>query len=110
MTDATPATDPDGERSGERRRSDGSRGRIAFDVPSGRTPVECPYCGRPLENEGLLALHRAQDHSERITDEERTEYEAAFEAESARLRRFRLKALAALVVVYFGFLMIYAVV
>jgi|GEM_PF-563949 len=83
---------------------------IAYEVPPGATPTECEYCGRPFDSEGLLALHRGRAHASAITDEERTAYEEAYEAESGRLGRFRLKALAVLVLLYFGLLMVYAVV
>ncbi|WP_436910114.1 C2H2-type zinc finger protein [Halosimplex marinum] len=83
---------------------------IAYDVPPGASPVECAYCGRPFESEGLLALHRERAHSSVITDDERTAYEEAHDAESGQLQRFRLKALAVLVLLYFGLLMVYAVV
>ncbi|WP_436927199.1 C2H2-type zinc finger protein [Halosimplex amylolyticum] len=84
--------------------------QTTYDVPPDRTPVECEYCGRPLENEGLLALHRGQVHADVIGDEERAAYESTHEAETGQLRRFRLKALAVLILVYFGLLMVYAVV
>lgn len=83
---------------------------LAYDVPDARATEDCEYCGRPFENEGLLALHRGLAHSATITAEERSEYESAYESESAQLRRFRLKALGVLVVLYFGLLMVYAVV
>lgn len=82
----------------------------AYDVPPDAPVAECGYCGRPFESEGLLALHRGRAHESAITEAERTAYEEAYEAESGQLGRFRLKALAALVLVYFGLLMVYAVV
>ncbi|WP_415381206.1 C2H2-type zinc finger protein [Halosimplex sp. TS25] len=84
--------------------------RTSYDVPPDRTPVECEYCGRPFENEGLLALHRGRVHAAAVDDEERDAYDAAYEAETRELRRFRLKALAVLILAYFGLLMVYAVV
>ncbi|MFC7139025.1 C2H2-type zinc finger protein [Halosimplex aquaticum] len=84
--------------------------RTSYDVPPDRTPAECAYCGRPFESDGLLALHRGQVHPDAIDEAEREAYEEAHEAETGQLRRFRLKALAVLVVVYFGLLMVYAVV
>ena len=112
MTDATPHTeDSDGavERHTDELDETGDD-RTAYDVPSNETPVECTYCGRPFESDALLALHRGQVHADVITDDERAAYDSAREAESGQLRRFRLKALAALVVIYFGFLMVYALV
>jgi len=72
--------------------------------------TECPYCGRPFAREKLLALHCGHAHAEKLTDEEQSAFEAAFEDERTALRRFRLKALGALVVLYFGFLLVYALV
>jgi hypothetical protein len=83
---------------------------VTYDVPPGASPVECAYCGRPFESEGLLALHRGRAHGSAITDDERTAYEEVHDAESGQLQRFRLKALAILVLLYFGLLMVYAVV
>jgi len=111
MTDARPHTE-DGDATGEADSDETDRvdDRMAYDVPPDRRPVECAYCDRPFESEALLALHRGQRHADVITDEERAAYESTYEAEAGQLRRFRLKALAVLVVVYFGFLMVYALV
>lgn len=86
------------------------RPRPSYDVPAGETAAECGYCGRPLPDEGLLALHRGLAHSGELTPDERSSFESAREAEGERLRLFRLKSLAALVVLYFGLLMTYALV
>ncbi|WP_436930374.1 C2H2-type zinc finger protein [Halosimplex halobium] len=103
-TDAAGASDdtqvPDGPEADD----------IAYEVPPDETAAECEYCGRPFESEGLLALHRGRAHEAAITDDERAAYEEAYEAESGQLGRFRLKALAILVLLYFGLLMVYAVV
>ncbi|WP_459191989.1 C2H2-type zinc finger protein [Halosimplex sp. J119] len=84
--------------------------RTTYDVPPDRTPVDCEYCGRPFESDALLALHRGRAHADAIDEEERADYESTYEAESSQLRRFRLKALVVLIVLYFGLLMVYAVV
>jgi hypothetical protein len=72
--------------------------------------VGCEYCGALFAAPELLALHRGHEHGERLDESEREAFEAAYEAEQADIRRFRLKALGALVLLYFGFLMVYAVV
>ncbi|WP_123533249.1 C2H2-type zinc finger protein [Halosimplex salinum] len=82
----------------------------AYDVPPDRTAVECRHCGRPFDSEFLLALHRGRSHPDAVDDDERQAYEEAYDAETSRLGRFRLKAVALLVLLYFGFLMVYAVV
>jgi hypothetical protein len=58
----------------------------------------------------LLALHRGHSHPEELSASERTAFEDAYEAEEREIRRFRLKAIGLLVVLYFGFLIVYAVV
>jgi len=101
-------TDPTGPRTDPERAT--GPDDTAYDVPPDETPVECEYCDRPFESAGLLALHRGRAHESALTEDQRTAYEEAYEAESGQLGRFRLKALAALVLLYFGLLMVYAVV
>ncbi|WP_232342997.1 C2H2-type zinc finger protein [Halosimplex litoreum] len=106
MTETSPTTaGPDGSNADGAAPDD-----TAYDVPPDASVAECEYCGRPFESEGLLALHRGRAHESAISAAERTAYEEAYEAESGQLGRFRLKALAALVLVYFGLLIVYAVV
>ena len=81
---------------------------LSVDAPA--DAPACEYCGRPFESEELLALHRGLDHPEAITDTERTAFEEAHDREGDEIRRFRVIALGALVVLYFGFLMVYALV
>jgi len=95
MTD-TDASDPVDETRYETR------------VPPGESPVECPYCGRPLESERLLVLHEGLDHWERIDEERRETFRETYTGEREDLRTFRLKMLALLVVVYFAFLFVYS--
>lgn len=81
-------------------------------APSAPEPAtaafECPYCGREFAREAWRDLHRGQEHGARVDAAEREAYEAARVAEAEAIRMFRLKALAVLVLVYFGFLMVYA--
>jgi hypothetical protein len=69
----------------------------------------CEHCGEPFPSERLRDLHRGLEHWPELDDDEQAAYETAYEAEDEALRSFRLRALAALVVLYFGFLMAYAV-
>jgi hypothetical protein len=82
---------------------------LEYDRDAGDAHV-CSYCRRPFASDDLLALHRGQTHPDRLTDAEREAFEAAYEDEQGAIRRFRLKALGTLILLYFGFLMIYAVV
>jgi hypothetical protein len=83
---------------------------LETDVPPEETPAVCDRCGQPFTGETYLALHRGLEHGNALSESERAAYETALEEEVATLRRFRLLALAALVAIYFGFLMTYAVV
>lgn len=80
------------------------------DVPPDEHAYVCEHCGRPFVHETHLALHRGLDHPTDLSAAEREAFEAASEEEETDLRRFRLLALAALVALYFGFLLTYAVV
>ena len=75
-----------------------------------RDAHECPYCGRPFASADLLALHRGHAHPDVLTDDERAAFRAAYEDEQQAIREFRLKAIGLLVLVYFGFLVVYALV
>lgn len=72
-------------------------------------PHECTYCGRRFVDADLLALHRGLDHPAAIDEAERDAFRDAYEAEESELRLFRLKALLALVVLYFLFLFAFSV-
>jgi len=80
-----------------------------YDVPEDAEGYECRYCGRPFAREEWLALHRGLDHPAQLDDGEVAAFRAAHDDESA-LGNFRLRALGALVLVYFCLLMIYALV
>jgi hypothetical protein len=69
----------------------------------------CSYCGSRFPTERLRDLHRGLEHWPDLDDDEQAAYESAYESEGEDIRSFRLRALAALVVLYFGFLMAYAV-
>ena len=70
----------------------------------------CPYCDRREVSETLRTLHVGEQHWDRCTDAEREAYRDAYEAESEALWTFRLKAVALLVALYFGFLFTYSIV
>lgn len=71
-------------------------------------PAVCSYCGARFADDELLALHRGLDHEPELTDEEREAYADAVASEREAVKLFRLKALVALLVLYFGFIFVYA--
>lgn len=100
-TDDTPA----------RSHDDPERGATPeYAVPPGAATADCEYCGAPHADEEVLALHRGLEHPEQLTPAQRDAFEAAYEREEDEIRRFRLIALGALVLLYFLLFMTYAVV
>lgn len=78
-------------------------------IPADASPVECRFCGRPFSTESRRILHEGLDHYERLDDATRRAFADAYEAEQEAIRVFRVKALGALVVLYFGFLWAYSI-
>ncbi|KAB7514931.1 C2H2-type zinc finger protein [Halosegnis rubeus] len=70
---------------------------------------DCPYCDRTFVQESYRDLHLGHRHEGRLTTRERAAFERAYEREEDDLTLFRYKALGLLVLVYFGFLLAYAV-
>ena len=81
-----------------------------YDVPADATAYTCVYCDRPFARESWLALHRGLAHPNELDDAEAEAFRAAHDDEEESLSAFRLQALGALVLIYFGFLMVYALV
>lgn len=90
------------------RRSAGTVDRSSPPPDPPEAPAVCEYCGDRFVDEELLALHRGLEHGSALSDEEREAYEAAVASERDDIRLFRLQALAALLVLYFGFVFVYA--
>lgn len=83
---------------------------ISTEVPSGQTPTNtCKYCGRPFAAQDRLDLHRGLAHDGVLDESEKEAFEAARANEKDDLRMFRLKALGMIVILYFGFLFLYAI-
>lgn len=83
--------------------------RVKTSVPEPELPAHrCPYCSRPFPTSERLALHKGLKHHEDLEDAEQDAFEDAYITEEDELQTYRLKALGALILVYFGFLMIYA--
>lgn len=79
-------------------------------MPSSAERPVCSSCGRRFASSRLAALHRGEAHPECLDDDEWAAVVAAREAEAADLRRFRLRVGIALVCLYFGFVVLYALV
>lgn len=70
-------------------------------------PTTCPHCGRPFSRARYRTLHVGLEHYDRLGDDEREAFVSEYREETAEIKRFRLKALALLIVLYFGFLYLY---
>jgi DNA repair exonuclease SbcCD ATPase subunit len=81
-----------------------------YEPPPDETGEECPYCGRPFPTEEILTLHTGHAHREALSDAESERLRDVAQEEADELRLFKLRALAVLVLLYFGFLLVYAVV
>ncbi len=71
-------------------------------------PTRCPYCGRPFRRTRYERLHRGRAHPERLSSRERAALERARREEDEAIRRVRLYAVGAVVVIYFGLLIVAA--
>lgn len=71
--------------------------------------TRCERCGDVFPSERLRNLHRGMEHYDKLDESEREAFDTAYLAESEDLKSFRLRALGALVTLYFGFLFLYAV-
>lgn len=78
------------------------------EVPPDETTHDCPYCGRPFSVSEYRTLHVGLDHHEECTEAELEEFREAYREETEAIRLFRLKAIGALVLLYFGFLFTYS--
>lgn len=92
------------------RPAPGEHGDADYDVPADAPVYECGYCGRPFAQEEWLALHRGLEHPGDLDDAEVEAFRAAHAEEEESLGTFRLKALGSLILLYFGLLMVYALV
>ena len=71
-------------------------------------PAVCGHCGDRFADDRLLALHRGRAHREALTDAEVEAYREARTEERDDVRLFRVKALGLLLLIYFGFIYVYA--
>jgi len=79
-------------------------------VPDGATAYRCPYCDRPFRREEQRTLHIGLSHYDRMTEAEEAAFREVYSAEDETLGLYRLKLVGGLVLVYFGMLLLYAVV
>lgn len=77
-------------------------------VPTDETPVVCPYCGFELVDDEQYQLHLGLEHYAALTEDQQDAFRETYTDEETALNRFRIIALGWLVVLYFGFLVIYA--
>lgn len=85
----------------------------ATDASEGTTSAgefACRTCSRTFPTDRLHVLHRGVRHPDDLTEEERESYREAYLAEEEEIRSFRIRALGMLVVLYFGFLIAYALI
>jgi len=80
------------------------------DVPGGVETHTCEYCGRPFPAADLLVLHRGLAHPDELDDAEIEQFRETYRSESDDISRFRIAAVGALVLLYFGFLFTYILV
>ncbi|ESP87625.1 hypothetical protein [Candidatus Halobonum tyrrellensis] len=85
------------------------RSGVELDVPADADVFACERCDERFPRARHLDLHRGLAHADDLTETEREAYAAASADEHADLRRFRLVSLGLLVLIYFGFLLLYAV-
>lgn len=79
-------------------------------VPASESPAgSCDYCGEPFPRTDRLILHKGIEHPDRLDADEVDAFAAARSDEEAELRTLRLKAIGALVLLYFGLLFMYAI-
>lgn len=81
-----------------------------YAVPEDASPLLCDYCDAPFVDPDLRALHWGLEHPDRLTADQRAAFERAYADEQAAIRRFRLRALGLVVVLYFALVMTYAAV
>lgn len=83
--------------------------REAFERPADGEGHACPHCGRPFARAEYVTLHRGLDHPETLSEEDRSRFANVYRSETDEIKLFRLKALAALIGMYFTFLYLYLV-
>jgi hypothetical protein len=83
---------------------------IEYEIPPDASPVDCPHCERPFVRERHRDIHVGLEHGDLADEPARTAIADAIDSERQELRLFRLKAVMALVLLYFGLLFTYSIV
>jgi hypothetical protein len=79
-------------------------------IPRSELPASrCDYCGHPFPTTDRLVLHKGLEHPQQLDADEEDTFLSARSDEEDELRTLRLKALGALVLLYFGLLFTYAI-
>lgn len=73
----------------------------------GEEASTCPHCGRPFARAEYVTLHVGLEHPETLSSDDRERFAAVYRGETTEIKRFRLKALAVLIGLYFTFLFVY---
>lgn len=81
-----------------------------YSIPEGSAAYECQYCDVVAPNKQIRSLHYGLSHRGDLSDRERARFERSYRNEQQAIRRFRLGALGAIIILYFGLLMVYALV
>lgn len=78
--------------------------------PATKAYETCPYCDRKFPNQEILTHHKGRAHTDDLSEREQNSFRNALDQEAKQLRIYQLQALILLILLYFGFLLIYAVV
>jgi len=107
-----PEDDPTGEPDGrdtDSQAEPATATQLPTRVPDDAEPQICPYCGFALPTVDQYRLHLGLAHYEQLNEADQQAFREAYQQEEESLTRFRIIALGGLVGLYFGFLLIYAV-
>jgi hypothetical protein len=80
---------------------------MTTDTDATRVRHVCETCGDAYPTERLLVLHRGARHPDSLDADEVEAYREAYYEEERELKSFRIRALGVLVVLYFGFLLMF---
>ncbi|ERH07907.1 MAG: hypothetical protein J07HN4v3_00271 [Halonotius sp. J07HN4] len=111
-TELPPADDPAGEHGGDETEptvATATATQLPTRVPDDAESQVCPYCGFALPAGDQYRLHLGLAHYGQLDETDQQAFREAYSDEAESLTRFRIIALGGLVGLYFGFLLIYAV-